>query len=588
VSVAVSNPAPTLLLKEGIDGTVINKTWSAGMTIPIPTVTPYSSNEPIPFTALCNITLTNAAAVTLTPACSLTPAGAVAYSWGTVVDVPALSPGFFNGVALGNTVSVAITVTPSTGATPPTTTITFIYTLVPIPATITSLSPSAVAPLASADYSTVVLVQGTGFVSASNIATGSGLGPTKVWLGTTPAASTVVMSSTLMAVTVPSNSISLPSGSTSGTLAIGVANYSGGVAPSAPTSSYNLTITTGPVVYGLTSGATFKQPVPGNSPNVAAYELISIFGANFMTSTTGVSGTLDSYSKFPTALPISGNGTSAITLTVTFTVGSGKSAATYLAPIIFANSTQINAIVPSGMTVGATPNVTVTTAGSTTVPLAVNVVTADPGIYTMDSDGSGQGAILNITTPGGVVTTSVNGLPANGATAAIAGETISIYVSGLGAPDSTGADAVTNNSTLFPSACVAISSATKGTPGYLQIVNTSTKGYTPPKWTTIDGAVISYGPNTLLGGLPPCMQSSPVSVVISNGVGGTLTLSGNSIGYAGFVSGSVAGLYQVNATLPASFNAAFSDGTDIAISTAYPIQVIIGAFSSPSTATIQF
>jgi hypothetical protein len=266
VSVAVSNPAPTLLLKEGIDGTVINKTWSAGMTIPIPTVTPYSSNEPIPFTALCNITLTNAAAVTLTPACSLTPAGAVAYSWGTVVDVPALSPGFFNGVALGNTVSVAITVTPSTGATPPTTTITFIYTLVPIPATITSLSPSAVAPLASADYSTVVLVQGTGFVSASNIATGSGLGPTKVWLGTTPAASTVVMSSTLMAVTVPSNSISLPSGSTSGTLAIGVANYSGGVAPSAPTSSYNLTITTGPVVYGLTSGATFKQPVPGNLP----------------------------------------------------------------------------------------------------------------------------------------------------------------------------------------------------------------------------------------------------------------------------------------------------------------------------------
>jgi uncharacterized protein (TIGR03437 family) len=586
VSVAVANPAPTLLLKEGIDGTVINKTWSAGMTIPIPTVTPYSSNEPIPFTASCIITLTNAAAVTQTPTCSLTPAGAVAYSWGTVVDVPGLLPGFFNNVPLGNTVTVAITVTPSTGATAPTTTITYIYTLMPIPATVTSLSPSAVAPLASSNYSTVVLLQGTGFVSASNILTTSALGPTKVWLGTTPAANTVVMSSTLMAVTVPSNSIALTAGSTSGTLAIGVANYNGAAPPTAPTSSYNLTITTGPVVYGLTSGATFKQPTPGNSPNIAAYELISIFGANFMTSTTGISGALDSYSKFPTTLPISGNGTSAITLTVTFTVGSGKSAATYLAPIIFANSTQINAIVPSGMTVGATPNVTVTTAGSTTVPLAVNVVTADPGIYTMDSDGSGQGAILNITSSGGVVTTTVNGLPANGATAAIASETISIYVTGLGAPDSTGADAVTNKSTLFPSACVAISNTTKGTPGYLQVVNTSATGYTPPKWTTIDGAVISYGPNTLLGGLPPCMES-PVSVVISNGVGGTLTLSGNSIGYAGFSSGAVAGLYQINATLPA-FTAAFSDGTDIVATTAYPIQVIIGAFSSPSTATIQF
>ena len=587
VSLAVSNPAPTLLLKEGIDGTVINKTWSAGMTIPVPTVTPYSSNEPIPFTATCAITLTNAAATNLNPACSLTPASGLAYSWGTVVNVPALLTGYFGNVPLGNTVSVAITITPSTGTTPPTTTVTYIYTLVPIPATITSLSPAAVAPLASSTYSTVVLLQGTGFVSSSNIATGSGLGPTKVWLGTTPASNTVVMSSSLLAVTVPANSIALPAGSTTGTLAIGVANYSGGVAPSAPTSSYNLSITTGLVVYGLTSAATFKQPTLGTSPNVAAYELISIFGANFMSSASGVSGTLDSFNKFPTTLTISGNGASAVTLTVTFTVVSGKSTTTYLAPILFANSTQINAIVPSGMTVGAAPNVTVTTAGSTTSPLAVTVVTADPGVYTMDSDGSGQGAILNITSPGGVVTTTVNGAPANGATAAIAGETISIYATGLGAPDSTGADAVTNKSTLFPSACVAISNATKGTPGYLQVVNTSATGYTPPKWTTIDGAVITYGPNTLLGGLPPCMQS-PVSVVISNANGGTVTLSGNSIGYAGFVSGAVAGLYQINATLPTSFTAAFSDGTDIVAATAYPIQVIIGAFSSPSTATIQF
>ena len=586
ITLSVSNPAPTLLLKEGIDGTVLNRTWSAGANIPIPSVTPYSSLEPIPFNATCTITLSNGGS----PAtCAATPASSVAYSWGTVVNVPGLLASYFNKIPLGNTVTVAITITPTTGTTPPTTTITYIYTLVPIPATVTGLNPSAVAPLSSNLYSTVVLVQGTGFVSAADVALGSGLGATKVWLGATPASTYAVMSSTLMAVTVPANAMTtIPSGSTSATLAIGVANYSGGVAPSAPTSSYNLTITTGPVVYGLTSAATFKQPTPGNSPNVAAYELISIFGANFMSSATGVSGTLDSYNKFPTTLPISGNGTSAITLTVTFTIGSGKTATTYLAPIIFANSTQINAIVPSGVTVGATPNVTVTTAGSTTVPLAANVVTADPGIYTMGSDGFGQGAILNITSPGGVVTTTVNGLAANGAFVAQAGETISVYATGLGAPDSTGADAITNKSTLFPSGCIAISNTTKGSPGYLQIVNTSATGYTSPKWTSIDGAVITVGSNALLSGLlPPCMQS-PVSVVITNAAGATVTLSGNSIGYAGFVSGAVAGLYQINATLPASFTGAFSDGTNITPGTAYPIQVNIGAFSSPSTATIQF
>lgn len=587
VTLSVSNPPPSLLVKEGVDGTTYNKTWSAGASIPIPTVTPYSSNEPIPFSATCTITLTSG---TSPNTCTVTPASGAAYSWGTVVDVPGLLASYFNNVPLGNTVTVAIKIVPTNVASSsaPSTTITYIYTLVPIPATVTSLSPSAVAPLSS-QYSTVVLVQGTGFASPSMVANGSGLGETMVWLGTTPAATYTVLSSTLMAVTVPSNALTaIPSGSTSATLAIGVANYGGGGAPSAPTSSSNLTITTSPVVYGLTNGATFKQPTPGNSPNVAAYELISIFGANFMPSATNVSGTLDAYNKFPTTLPISGNGPTAVTLTVTFTVGSGKSATTYLAPIIYANATQINAIVPSGMAVGATPAVTIATGGSTTVPLTVNVVTADPGIYTFGGDGTGQGAIENVVSSQGVVTTTMNGLGTNGATAAVQGETISIYVTGLGAPDSTGADAVTNKSTLFPSACVAINSTTKGIPGYLQVVNTSATGYTSPKWTTIDGAVISYGPNTLLGGLPPCM-ASPVSVVITNpATNATLTLSGNSIGYAGFVSGAVAGLYQINATLPALLTGAFSDGSALVAGTAYPIQVTIGAASSPATATIQF
>jgi len=167
---------------------------------------------------------------------------------------------------------------------------------------------------------------------------------------------------------------------------------------------------------------------------------------------------------------------------------------------------------------------------------------------------------------------------------ALANDTLSIYVTGLGAPDSTAADALSNKSTLFPSACVAISNTAKATPGYLQVVNTTAAGYTSPKWTTIDGAVISYGPNTLLAGLPPCMNS-PVTVVIGTAPN-TLTLSGNSIGYAGFASSAVAGLYQINATLPSTLN--WSNGTSINTSATYPIQVTIGGVASPATATVQF
>jgi uncharacterized protein (TIGR03437 family) len=576
-TLTVSNPPPTLLLQEGVDGTNLNKTWSAGMNIPMPAVTPYSSNEPVPFNVGCVITLSVDGS---SPQCNPSVTSGMAYSWGSTVNVPGLLKTFFNNVPLGNTVTVAITITPAAGSSLASITITYIYTLTPVPAVVVSSNPSAVAPVSSA-YATVVLLQGTGFVSSTNIKLGSGLVPTQVWLGATKAAANTVavLSSTLMSVSIPGNAMpTIPTGSTSTTLAIGVANYNGS-APSAPTSSYNLTITTAPVVYGLTSTATYMQPAQGSSPNVAAYELISIFGANLMdpTITAGVSEKLDSYNKVPTTLTISGSGANAVTMQVEFTVVSGKTTTNYLAPILYANQTQINAIVPSGMTVGGTASMTVTTAGSTTVPMTVNVVTAEPGVFTMASDGMGPGAILNIASGGG---STVNG----SANPALANDTLSIYVTGLGAPDSTAADALTNKSTLFPSACVAISDTAKGTPGYLQVVNTAVTGYTSPKWTTIDGAVISYGPDTILGGLPPCMNS-PVIVVIGTAPN-TLTLSGNSIGYAGFASSAVAGLYQINATLPSTLN--WSNGTGIGTGVTYPIQVTIGGVASPATATVQF
>src|SRR5262249_48951340 len=149
-----------------------------------------------------------------------------------------------------------------------------------------------------------------------------------------------------------------------------------------------------------------------------------------------------------------------VTLGVTFKVGSTS----YPAPIIFANASQINAVVPSGLTVNGTASVTVTSGTLASDGLfQVSVQAADPGIFTLSSQGTGQGAILN-------QDFSVNG-PGNGAAA---GDIISIYMTGLGAPNSTAIDNA-GNTGGFPAGCVAVSNTAANSPGYLQVVNTTTK-----------------------------------------------------------------------------------------------------------------
>jgi len=596
ISVYKANTPPTLALVEGINGQTISHNWST-LPIPVPVVTPFSSNESIPFSVSCAITAAGGpASVDLTnngKSCTPSATSGLATTLGTPVYYNSLDPTLFTNAKLGNFVEVTITVTPTVlGGTNTPIVISYKYTLTPVPAVVTTASPSSVSPLASQNDSMVVVLKGTGFVGPGDVTTA--ISPTKVFFGAIPAPATnyVVINNTTLEVTVPGSYLFIPSGATTSTLAIGVANQSGNNAPSAPTSSYNVTITNGPVVYGVFSTATYLQPAVGSAPVVAPYELVSIFGANFVPivpgqASTGINATLNSYYKVPTSLTISGSGANAATLTVTFATGTGKTAASFLAPILFANATQINALVPAGLAVGATATVTVNSAGTPSDGLfAVTVVTAAPGIFTMSSDGVGQGAIEQMHTSGNAVTTSVNGSNNSGnPVAASAGDTLIIYLTGLGAPDSIAADAATNKSTLFPGACIAINGG-KSTPGYLQVVNTTTKSpaYTAPSpvWTNIDGAVLQS--NMILGGLPPCMQSQ---ITVSIGKGANLVALTDAVSYAGFVSGSVAGLYQINVTLPSPLPAAWPG-------TAQQIQVSIGntvltTFTSPAnTALVQF
>jgi hypothetical protein len=568
ISLSISNSSPSLTFKEGAAGSTIAVNYAKGSAYPAPTFTPYSSDEPIPFTASCTLTTSETlAGYVVVPgngagaSCILSSTSGTAFTLGYPITAT-LDQSLFNGVfaTYGNTVTVAVTVQPQNGAS---ITLTYVYTLRPVAPTITAISPAYVAvPPASPTADLTVTLTGTNFVAPGDIYNGNIL-ETQVWLGasTTALAATqyvVLNDHSHLMITIPLSSLPSITKGTSATLQIALGNQTSSAAPIAGPNTV-LTVTQGPVIYAVTSTASFVEPALGANPNVAAYDLISIFGDQFFglapltgptSATAGVSvtGSIANplvSNKVPTSLMIGGTTAKQVDLSVTFTSSDKKS--TFSAPLLFGNQNQINAIVPSGMTIGNTYNLTVTTGSSTSANYPVNIVTADPGIFTLASDGTGQGAIINWAVPSNLSAA----FTVNGSTEPVTtGDTVAIYLTGLGAPDSTGADANSNTGQ-----CVAISN-TVSKNGYLQIANAppAGSGATAPAkaWTNIDGAIIES--NLLIGSsLPPCMVET-VTVTFGTGPAAVTTDSGQGDGvtWAGWGAGSVTGLFQVNTLVPAN------------------------------------
>ena len=578
VYLSVTSSISTITMTTGQAASVIIQPG----TIPTaPIITPVSSLADVGFTIKCAAT-SNYPGYTPQTApltgCTLknggNPAGpsitGIAYTWGTPLTV-GLDPALFSGsTTFGTQVNVTVTMTSTTNSSTPPSPITFAYNFQPVPAGLSA--SSAVTPAATPEGGTVpvtLTLSGTNFVTPANINAASSLVQTEVWISPTasasgvvsgwtqvPSTSVTVVSSSVIVFTIPSSSI--PTFTSTPTLLteklyIGVANQTGASAPDTPPSGTfqpdaksSLDVTVNPVISAITSTATYNEPTPGNLPNVAAYELVSIFGSNF-GATSNVTATPDStYSKYPTALTVGTSGGKNIVLKVNFAgnvTAAGKTTpTTYSAPILFANATQINAVVPSGLNLG-TVQVTVSSGTAATPPasdnFAVNYAAADPGVFTLTAQGTGQGAILNVTS-NGVLSYSVNG-PTTPAYQGV--DTISIYMTGLGAPNSTATDATSNTITTgtgYPGNCVSLTS-------YLSVINTAvTTGtkYTPPtpSWTGLEGALMTK----VLGGLPPCMVNSGSTAVTVSFNGG----AAQPATYAGFVGSSVAGLYQVNVPVP--------------------------------------
>ncbi len=527
VSLLINNKPPRLSVAEG---TTRNLSWTIGTPLPTPFITAVSSDAPISYTT--------STGGTLAPIISSAQQSGLAYSFGTQINVT-FNPLIFAAAQPGSILTGTVTLT--WGSPASTVVVTFAVSILSPGATVSGLSPASL-PTANPGQTFTVVLTGSGFVPSTDPTQKTKVG---VVVGgalvsdTNMAANIVNASNIILTVTVPAVadanlpfSVSGPGGS----VVIGICNPGGGTC-TIPTGSATLTIGSGPIVQAVTSASAFVQVAPPALQSVAPYDMASIFGANFCTSGgTGcsssqiLSGVEDpSTLRYSTSVSPDAASATQRSLSVAFQVHNA-STVIGLAPILFATNGQINLMVPSAVSayIGSQVDIVVNFgygSGATmksSAPFAVNVAATNPGIFTVGSDGQGDGAALSSTY------TLINaGNPAGVRSTATDSDTISVYLTGLGAPDST-ADNANSGAGAWSADCVTVAS-------YAVSLN----ALAGSSLANVDGTVLQ---SLLLnsGRLPPCVQSSSTNVpsVTVGGVAATVL-------YAGFVPDTVAGLYQV-------------------------------------------
>lgn len=577
VNLMVQNPASSLSLVEGT-GKTIN--WVMGTTIPTVTITPISTDQPIEY----NVTFSG---IVL----SVTPGYGIAYSFGSPITIT-LDPSKINGEAPGTPLTGTVTVTP-TGTSGGALSYVITFNVLSPGSQVTGIFPAAL-PVASSGTFNVTLT-GSGFVKSTDPTQ-----QTKVGVVTSGyiivdgnIAVTVVNSTTITLVfTVQPGDPLLPF-SSSNTVYLGVCNP-GGTACSAPTTVNSvvvgqiaLSIGSVPIIQAVTSAASFIQATPPSLSSVAPYDILSIFGTNFCmlgaTGCTGANATL--YGQInPVTLQYENSLTPDQTnyLTVKFLAHGTSTVLGSPAPLLFATNGQINVLVPDAVAAkaGSVVDIVVTYGlpSSTTnysLPYSVMIAKTDPGVFTVGGDGVGPAAALdhnyNL-----ISSTNPAGFGATGSS-----DTVTLYVTGLGEPDTDG----TALTAWSGAKCIT-------TTAYYNLVLAT--GTDP---LSDDGLVMQSALYVPQGdALPPCFKSNDVPassnlpIVKIGGVSGTVT-------YAGWTPDSVAGLYQIDVTLPSTTAITsgapnFVDATgatvtwaDLAGETGWPLPVVISSYGAFSQQT---
>lgn len=560
IAMNIANGSATLTVAEG---NTVNINWVYGSGPLTQTLTLVSSGAPVAFTATAANTTSASAVHENVPATwiSLSAPSGVASNFGTPVVVSFLSD-VLNNAAVGASLTGTVTFTYNTSST---VVVSFTITVTEPFATVSSILP-AQAPPATTGFLSVV-VTGTGF-GTSGTATSAKI----AYTGDANSGGLVTLASiggSLSYVNPTTVILSIPSMDNQMTpvnvladgnsITLQVTNAQTG--EPAPAETTTLSITSGPIIYSITDAAALTEPPAGTAPSFAPYELVTIFGNNFDlhsgSAGAAVAAAVDSFSRYPNTLTVPATTGSA--LTVSFYAQGTIGAGTFLADayLVYVSNTQINALVPSNI-VGDIPGSKTAITGlqivvnyggksNTATPFLAKPVAANPAIFTVGAEGQGQGAIL---LPNYSVNSSTNEITP--------GQTVMIYVSGLGAPTSTAADTAGKSAPKAPASCISAAN-------YFGAVNNLA---TPPNpvWASDDGAII-LASNIATNDLPPCFSANPTVTI--GGVSATVT-------YAGWVADSVAGLYQINATVP----------TKAPTGTAVPVVVTVGGVSSQAGVTM--
>jgi uncharacterized protein (TIGR03437 family) len=177
---------------------------------------------------------------------------------------------------------------------------------------------------------------------------------------------------------------------------------------------------------GVTNAASFAPP--GNP--IAPGQFVALFGSGLASSTRTATP------PYPATL----NG---VTVQV-----NGKAA-----PIHFVSAGQVNFLVPYS-TAGATATIVVQNNGANSNTITVPLAASSPGIYALDQSGIGAGAILH-----------ADYSLVNASSPAGAGETVLIYLTGMGAVSPTLADGTAGTVTTLYRASPDITVLVAGRPG---------------------------------------------------------------------------------------------------------------------------
>jgi uncharacterized protein (TIGR03437 family) len=331
-----------------------------------------------------------------------------------------LSPGTYNGTVVitpngGTAVSIAVTLTVTGNAvvTASPTTLTVNYT-------VGGTSPTA-----------TIQVSGGGAAAGFTATAASTLG----WLAVSPTTGTTPNTGTLnLTVSIVPTVLSslLPPGSPyAGTITVT------GTSPASGTTIVNVTLNVTaplPAITGVTNAASFATgPIsPGEIISIFASDLTHPIGpANPVTlNSTTCPGTC-------TQVPTSMGG-----VQVRFLPGNA------MAPLLFVDAGQINAVVPYAVAGIANLSVEVLYLGQTSNAFPVSVVPTAPGIFTQNASGTGPAAVLQYDTTGTYQGENSASKPAS------KGWYLAIYLTGEGSINVPNIDAytgtVTSSNPPFP------------------------------------------------------------------------------------------------------------------------------------------